>query len=142
MLYTGIDLIEIQRIERAIARWGARFLRRVYTAGELSASGGRPESLAARWAAKEATAKLLGVGLRGIGAGAPAAGAEPVAWTDIEVESDPAGRPVLSLHGRAAERARALGISELALSLSHSRDQALASVVAVAADRCPPTAGP
>src|SRR6185503_11153936 len=67
MLYTGIDLIEIERIERAIARWGERFLQRVFTPAELAAYRTRVPSLAARWAAKEAVAKLLGVGLRGLG---------------------------------------------------------------------------
>ena len=67
MLYTGIDLIEIARIERAVARWGDRFLLRIFTPAELAAYRERLPSLAARWAAKEAAAKLLGVGLRGLG---------------------------------------------------------------------------
>ncbi len=131
MIYTGIDLIEIARIERAIARWGERFLRHVYTPAELAAHRERPASLAARWAAKEATAKLLGVGLRGMGAAKRAA--EAVGWTEIEVVGDERGRPALALHGRAAERARALGLAELALSLSHTREHAIASVVAIGA---------
>ncbi|MFL5801492.1 MAG: holo-ACP synthase [Roseiflexaceae bacterium] len=131
MLYTGIDLIEIARIERAIARWGERFLRHVYTPAELAAHRERPASLAARWAAKEATAKLLGVGLRGMGAAKRAA--EAVGWTEIEVVGDERGRPALALHGRAAERARALGLADLALSLSHTREHAIASVVAIGA---------
>lgn len=129
MLYNGIDLIEIERIERAVERWGERFLRRVYTPGELMAYRGRLPSLAARWAAKEATAKLLGVGLRGLG-GAERLG-NAVAWTEIEILSDAQGRPMLALHGRAAERARVLGLSEIALSLSHTREQAIASAVAL-----------
>jgi holo-[acyl-carrier protein] synthase len=129
MLYTGIDLIEIERIERAVAQWGERFLRRVFTLGELAAYHDNIPSLAARWAAKEAAAKLLGVGLRGLGAaGRTEAG---VAWTEIEVLSGARGRPLLRLHGRAAERARELGLVELALSLSHTREHAIASVVAV-----------
>ena len=119
MLYTGIDLIEIARIERAVARWGERFLHRVYTPAELAAYRGRPPSLAARWAAKEATAKLLGVGLRGLGGGEQIA--EALAWTEIEILGDRRGRPALALYGRAAARARALGIAELSLSLSHTR---------------------
>jgi holo-[acyl-carrier protein] synthase len=133
MLYTGIDLIEIARIERAVARWGERFLRHIYTPAELAAYRERPASLAARWAAKEATAKLLGVGLRGLGAAERAANA--VSWTEIEVLGDARGRPVLALHGRAAERARALGLAELALSLSHTREHAIASVVAIGEPR-------
>ena len=129
MLYTGIDLIEIVRIERAIARWGERFLRHVYTSAELAVYRGRTPSLAARWAAKEAAAKLLGAGLRGLGGGERAAGA--LAWTEIEVLGDAHGRPQLALHGRAAERARALGIAELSVSLSHTREHAIACVVAI-----------
>ena len=130
MLYTGIDLIEIERIARAIERWGDRFLDRVYTPAELAIYHARPASLAARWAAKEALAKLLGVGLRGIGgAGSPG---DALAWTEIEVLSDPQGRPALTLHGRAAARARALGLGPIALSLAHTREHAIASAVAQA----------
>ena len=128
MLYTGIDLIEIERIERAIARWGERFLQRVFTPAELAAYRRRAPSLAARWAAKEAVAKLLGVGLRGLG-GAERLD-EAVPWSDIEVLSDAHGRPALVLHGRAAERARALGLGDIAISLAHTREHAIASAVA------------
>src|ERR1700710_2823582 len=106
MLYTGIDMIEIVRIERAIASWGERFLSRIFTAAELAAYRGRTPSLAARWAAKEAVAKLLGVGGRGLGAASRPESA--IRWTEIEVLSDASGRPALVLHGRAAERARTL----------------------------------
>ena len=130
MLYTGIDLIEIERIARAVERWGNRFLGRVYTPAELAIYRARPASLAARWAAKEAVAKLLGVGLRGLGgAGSPG---DALAWTEIEVLSDPQGRPALTLHGRAAARARALGLGPIALSLAHTREHAIASAVAQA----------
>ncbi|MBK9713932.1 MAG: holo-ACP synthase [Kouleothrix sp.] len=129
MLYTGVDLIEIARIEHAIERWGDRFLRRVFTLAELAAYRGRAPSLAARWAAKEAAAKLLGVGLRGIGAAGRASGA--VAWTEIEVLSDAQGRPTLTLYGAAADRARAMRLGQIALSLSHTREHAIASVVAL-----------
>ena len=135
MLYTGIDLIEIARIERAVARWGDRFLQRIFTAAELANYRSRLPSLAARWAAKEATAKLLGVGLRGLGAADR--GSEAVAWTEIEVVGDAGGRPVLALYGRAAARARALGLAELSLSLSHTREHAIACVVALGADPAP-----
>jgi holo-[acyl-carrier protein] synthase len=128
MLYTGIDLIEIERIARAIQRWGDRFLDRVFTPAELANYRSRPASLAARWAAKEAVAKLLGVGLRGLGGAARPEDA--LAWTEIEVLSDPQGRPALVLHGRAADRARGLGLGPIALSLSHTREHAIASVVA------------
>jgi holo-[acyl-carrier protein] synthase len=129
MLYTGIDLIEIVRIERAIARWGERFLGHIYTPSELAAYRARMPSLAARWAAKEATAKLLGVGLRGLGASDRSTDA--VAWTDIEVLGDAQGRPTLALYGRAAARAKTLALAELSLSLSHTREHAIACVVAI-----------
>src|SRR5690349_7552565 len=106
MLYTGIDLIEIERIARAIERWGDRFLDRVYTPAELAIYRARPASLAARWAAKEAVAKLLGVGLRGLGGSGRSESA--LAWTEIEVLPDLQGRPALTLHGRANARVRAL----------------------------------
>ena len=130
MLYTGIDLIEIERIARAVERWGDRFLDRVFTPAELAIYRARPASLAARWAAKEAVAKLLGVGLRGLGgAGQPD---DALAWTEIEVLGDPQGRPALALYGRAAERARVLKLGPIALSLSHTREHAIASAVAQA----------
>jgi holo-[acyl-carrier protein] synthase len=130
MLYTGIDLIEINRIDQAIGRWGDRFLLRVYTAAELAAYRGRTRSLAARWAGKEAAAKMLGVGLRGLGAADRPGGA--LAWTEIEILSDTLGRPTLALTGRAAARANALALTEIAVSLSHTREHAIASVVAIA----------
>jgi len=141
MLYTGIDLIEIMRIEQAIDRWGPRFLKRVFTAAEQASCGvtdrsrGRVASLAARWAAKEAAAKALGVGVRGIGAAQrpiddPAL--TPVAWHDLEVQRAPSGRPLLVLHGQAAVIASQLGIVELSLSMSHTHDHAIASVVGFA----------
>ena len=137
MLYTGIDLIEIERIARAVERWGDRFLDRVFTPAELAIYRARPASLAARWAAKEAVAKLLAVGIRGLGGAGRPDGA--LAWTEIEVLSDPQGRPALALHGRAAERARALGLGLIALSLSHTREHAIACAVAQADDRRPTT---
>ena len=137
MLYHGVDIIEVERVRRAVERWGERFLRRVYTAAELADCGvaeGAPryESLAARWAAKEAAAKALGLGLRGLAAGAPAEGA-PLRLLEIEVARGPGGRPELRLHGEAAAAAAALGLASLALSLSHTREHAVASVVGLGA---------
>ncbi|NOK58037.1 MAG: holo-[acyl-carrier protein] synthase [Chloroflexi bacterium AL-W] len=128
MLYNGIDLINIDRIERAVQRWGDRFLQRVFTVRE-QAYRHRPESLAARWAAKEATAKMLGVGVRGLGAASRKT--EAVGWTDIEIVNDPSGRPMLQLHGCAAAHAQRLHITALSVSLSHTRLHAIASVVAL-----------
>ncbi|NNJ08795.1 holo-ACP synthase [Chloroflexales bacterium ZM16-3] len=136
MIYHGIDIIEIERIRRAASRWGERFLRRVYTESELCDCGfpgpaPRYQSLAARWAAKEAAAKALGVGLSGM-----AAGASPndrPGMTDIEVVRAADGRPSLRLEGPAAAAAAALGIAQIALSMSHSGGSAVASVVAMSA---------
>src|SRR5689334_7852922 len=129
MLYTGIDLIEIERIARAIERWGDRFLDRVYTPAELARYRGRMASLAARWAAKEAVAKLLGVGLRGLGGAGRYEDA--LAWHEIEVLSDAEGRPALTLYGRAADRAHTLALGTIAISLSHTREHAIASATAL-----------
>lgn len=129
MLYTGIDLIEIDRMEAAVARWGDRLLRRVFTASERAAYGEKVPSLAVRWAGKEAVAKLLGVGLRGLGGQSHP---DAVAWIDIEILADPLGRPLITLHGRAASRAQALGLGPIAVSFSHTRLHAIASAVALA----------
>ncbi|RUA16461.1 MAG: holo-[acyl-carrier-protein] synthase [Clostridia bacterium] len=118
MLRTGVDIIEIARIERLLARYGDAFLRRVYTQAEIQRYGQRPQSLAARWAAKEAVAKALGTGIG------------PVSWTEIEVLEDALRAPVLHLNGEAAALAARLGLSEWAISLSHTGDLAIAFVVA------------
>lgn len=133
MICHGVDIVEVARVRRAAERWGERFLRRVFTAGELADCGvgaGAPryESLAARWAAKEAGAKALGLGLRGLAAGEPA-GEMPLGLHELEVVRTATGRPELRLHGEAAAAARALGLAELALSLAHTDAYAVASVV-------------
>jgi len=110
----GVDLIEIPRIAGAIERFGDRFLRRVYTEREIAKYRDRVSSLASRFAAKEAVMKVLGTGVRGVG------------WHDIEILSDERGKPVVFLHGRAAERAQAIGISSIAVSLSDSKENAVA----------------
>ena len=132
MLYTGVDVIEIARIEQALARWGERFLARVFTPAERLDSAGRSSSLAARWAAKEAAAKALGVGIQGLGAAATVGAATAARLIEIEVRRAPGGQPTLLLHGGAARRAAELGWQTSALSLSHSRDFAVAFVVAQA----------
>ncbi len=118
MLTVGVDMIEIDRIEGVIARRGQRFLERVYTPGELAYCRGRVPELAARFAAKEAVAKALGTGIRGL------------AWRDMEVVPDHRGKPTVALHGRAAARAQALGLLEWAISLTHARAYAVAMVAA------------
>lgn len=137
MLYHGVDIIEVERVRRAAERWGERFLRRVFTPAELADCGvgaGEPryESLAARWAAKEAAAKALGLGLTGLAAGGAGPDA-PLRLLEIEVARGPGGRPELRLHGVAAAFAEARGLTELALSLSHTREHAVASVVGLGA---------
>ena len=117
MLTTGVDIIEIQRIRQTVNRWGQRFLTRIYTDGELKYCNGRVESLAARFAAKEATMKALGTGTRG------------VRWRDIEVVRDPGKAPTIRLHASASSRATTLGLQELSLSISHSKQYAIALVV-------------
>ncbi len=114
----GVDLIEVERVRDVLARHGERFLARVYTAAERTACSDSVERLAARFAAKEAVAKALGTGIGDIG------------WRDIEVGGDARGRPIVTLHGPAAVRAADVGLTQLALSLSHTREHAIAFVVA------------
>ena len=116
MQYVGIDIIEIARIKQAIARWGEGFLRRVYTEPELQRYRRKPASLAARFAGKEAVVKALGAKAKGI------------SWQEIEIFADPAGRPLVRLYGKAQNRANSLGLNRLAISLSHSREYAIACV--------------
>ncbi len=118
-LSTGIDLIEIDRIQTVIARHGQRYLQRIFTPLELEESAGRVESLAARFAAKEATAKALGCGIGEVG------------WQEIEIQRGESQRPILVLTGKAAERAEKLGLATWSVSLSHSQTYAVAMVVAI-----------
>lgn len=117
----GVDLIEIGRIERALADFGERFMRRIYTERERERYRGRVSELAARFAAKEATSKALGLGIRGIH------------WREMEILSNRRGKPVLILHDRAADRAAMLGLNHFSVSLTHSRTDAMAFVVAIKA---------
>ena len=117
----GIDMVEIARLAEVFARRGERFRDRVFTASEIAyceSRAGRMESYAARFAAKEAAMKALGTGW-----------GEGVGWRDIEVLRLPTGLPSLRFHGRALERLTALGAHRAHLSLTHSRDLALAHVV-------------
>ena len=117
MHYIGVDIIEIARIERAIARWGEKFLHRVYTEPELRLYRAKPSSLAARFAGKEAVIKSVGAQTEGLG------------WRNIEILSEPSGRPVVHLYGKAKSQADDLGLNRLAISLSHSKEYAIAFVV-------------
>jgi holo-[acyl-carrier protein] synthase len=118
---SGIDLAEIGRIQKSWDRYGERFLARVYTPAERAyclRKRNAAESLAARFAAKEAGAKALGTGI-----------SHGVNWLEIEVVREPSGRPTLKFHGRAAEFAARLGAVHAALSITHTTDLAMASVV-------------
>ena len=118
---TGIDIAEVPRIAQALSRHGDRFLRRVFTEGEIRYCDGkanRVERYAARFAAKEAAMKALGTGWN-----------HGVRWRDIEVSRHSGGRPTITFHGKAAEFARRLGTVRIALSLSHTAEQAIAQVI-------------
>ncbi len=117
----GTDLIEIERIARSMTRFGEHFLTRVFTAGEIAycrQKKGAAESFAARFAAKEAGAKALGTGI-----------SQGVSWQELEVRRAQSGKPSLHLSGRAAELAVQLGVVRISLSLTHTKEMALAVVV-------------
>ena len=118
---SGIDLVEIGRIQHSMDRYGSRVLNRVYTAEEQAyclRKRNAAESFAARFAAKEAGAKALGTGI-----------SFGVNWLEIEVVRAPGGRPTLRFHGRAAQIAAAMGVVRSALSITHTAALAMASVV-------------
>jgi holo-[acyl-carrier protein] synthase len=118
-LVVGADIVEVRRLAGVLERYGARFARRVFTIGEIEACDGRPESLAARWAGKEAVAKALGTGIG------------QVSFREIEVVQDRAGRPSICLRGRAEALASDQGLGCWAISLAHDGGMALAFVVAI-----------
>ncbi len=118
---SGIDAVEIGRIQHTMDRFGRRFLDRVYLAAEQAyclRKRNAAESFAARFAAKEAAAKALGTGI-----------SNGVNWLEIEVVREPSGRPSLRFHGRAAQIASHLGVVRSALSLTHTAEIAMASEV-------------
>ncbi len=117
MHHIGIDIIEIARIQKALDRWGGRFLQRVYTEPELRLCRKKPSSLATRFAGKEAVMKALGTGIKGI------------SWREIEILAEPSGKPTVRLYGKAQEKADGLGMDKLAISLSDSKEYAVAFVV-------------
>ena len=118
----GIDAIEIHRIGGVLDRHGDRFLHKIYTDREIAHCRGQLSELAARFAAKEAISKALGTGLRG------------VYWREMEIVFDSRGKPLVVLHGNALRRAEELGIQDLGVSLTHSQDFAIASVVGLISD--------
>ena len=118
---TGVDITEVDRIGAAVKRFGDRFLKRIFTLAEIRYCLGKlnaSERLAARFAAKEAGMKAIGTGLR-----------HGVTWQDVEVVRLPGQRPVLQFHGKAAEFAARLGCKRTHLSLSHTKEQAIAYVI-------------
>jgi len=119
MLRTGVDIIEVARIDAAILRHRDRFFNRFFTPRELVEAEGRTPALAARFAAKEAAAKALGCGIGHVG------------WKDIEIVRDTRRGPQLRLHGPAQALAQTLGLTEWSVSLSHTHEHAMALVVAM-----------
>ena len=117
MLINGVDIIEIHRVKRVFDSYGQRFLDRVFTLEEKRYCRGRAPQLASRFAAKEAVMKLLGTRVRG------------VRWKDVEVARQRGQAPKIVLHGTALARAERIGLKQIALSLSHSNEFAVASVV-------------
>ena len=110
----GVDIVRVERIAGVLQRHPTRFEARVLADAERSDVRARPENMAGRWAAKEAVSKVLGLGVRGIG------------WREIEIERLPTGQPAVRLHGNAAQRAEQLGIAEIAVSITHEREYAVA----------------
>lgn len=117
MAIIGVDIIETDRVAQAMARFGPRFLNRIYTEQEIDYCNGRVGSLAARWAAKEAVGKALGTGIG------------DVSWQEIEIVNNGRRCPTLRLYGNAAGLAEALGIKDFSISLSHTKDYAVAFVI-------------
>jgi holo-[acyl-carrier protein] synthase len=117
----GIDISEVPRIEAAIARFGQRFLKRIYTPQEIrycESKVNKFERFAGRFAAKEAALKAIGTGWkRGVG------------WTDVEVTREPSGRPVIAFHGKALEFANLLGVRSALVTITHTEQQAMAQVL-------------
>ena len=118
VLSLGVDIIEVERIESAIRQWDKRFLNRIYTEAELKICQGRIPALAARFAGKEAVMKVLGTGTKGVG------------WQEIEILADAQGKPLVQLHGKASETAKKLNLSELCISLSDTKQYAVAAAIA------------
>ncbi len=122
MLINGIDIIEIKRIEKVAKKYKLRFLNRIYTAHEIEYCNYRAPQLATRFAAKEAVMKALGTGIRG------------VRWKDIEVLSKRGYAPRINLKNSALAIAKKQNINNLSVSLSHSEEYAIASIIGIKSD--------
>lgn len=121
----GVDIVSVERLKKAFERQGERLYRRVFTEQEMFTAGDKAQHwqrLAARFAAKEAVMKCLGTGMW------------QVAFTDICILNEPGGRPVVSLGGRAADRAARMGVTRVLVSMSHERDYAVAYAMALAGE--------
>jgi len=118
IIRSGIDIVEVDRLKNSINRHGERFLKRIFTAQEQADCGGKVESLAARFAAKEAASKALGCGIG------------QVSWLEIEVTRNSDHQPELNLHGAAQMLAKKLKLTIWSVSLSHTRQNAIAIVIA------------
>jgi holo-[acyl-carrier protein] synthase len=117
---TGVDVVEIRRIEQSIERYGDRFLHRIFSPGEIAyclRKRQSAESFAARFAAKEAAAKALGTGIQ-----------HGVSWLELEVVRPPGERPTMRLHGKAEEKGRELGVGAIWLAITHGGGLAIATV--------------
>ncbi|MFC2038283.1 holo-ACP synthase [Chloroflexota bacterium] len=117
MLCIGTDLIEVARIQKALDRWGERFLNRIYTGHEQEICSQNAERLASRFAGKEAVMKALGTGAIGI------------SWREIEIATESTGKPLVRLYGKARQKADSIGLDELVISLSDTSEYAMASVI-------------
>ena len=117
-LATGVDIIEIARVQEVITRHGQHYLDRVFTEAERQLCGEKIDSLAVRFAAKEAVSKALGSGIG------------QVSFQDVEILQNDEGAPILHLYGKAATKAESLGLKTWSISLSHDQTQAIAMVVA------------
>lgn len=123
ILGLGTDIVEVARIERMIEDHGDHFLQRVFTAGEIEHCRPRREAaqhFAGRWAAKEAVMKALGTGFT-----------KDVGWTDIDICVRPSGQPYVTLHNNARNYANGMGIGEILVSISHTKNIATATAVAL-----------
>lgn len=126
MICHGIDLVDCRRIEQLVQRHGRRVLDRVFTEKEQQYSmkhRHETERLAGRFAVKEAVLKMLGTGWR-----------NGIAWTDIETTNDSAGKPLVELKGNVAEIAEQMGIEQISVSITHTKDLAIASAIALGSD--------
>jgi holo-[acyl-carrier protein] synthase len=121
ILGIGTDLAEVERIHKSVERFGERFLARIYTAQERAYAMRKAnwaESLAARFAAKEAGMKAIGTGL-----------SRGVSWQHLEVANEPSGRPTIRLYGAALAVAQAMGVKRISVSLTHTKATAFAVVI-------------